>query len=123
QAWGYVADIVDHEFHQQHAVSTDIRQRYAHIGIGEPEQGIHLGVLPEFFLHLATVARAFFHGPRLSAVLHFAAVAIRGRLAKTALLGIFVDFGAADGVATAHDVYRRFLAAHQLTDHFIDEAL
>src|SRR3546814_17571287 len=84
---------------------------YAHAGIGQAEQGIDFGILPKVFLYLAAIARALFHGARLAAVLNLTALQIRSGLTKTALLCVFVDFGAAGRVAAAHHIYGGFLAA------------
>ena len=101
---------------------ADVGLRHAHAGGGQAIQGVDFGALPGFFLHLAPVARAFFHGARLPAVLGLAAFLIGRALAETALLGVLVDLGAADLVAAADDIDGRFLAAHQLAQHLVDQA-
>ena len=68
------------------------------------------------------VAAAFFHGPRLPAVLDLAAFLIRGGLAEAALLGILVNLGATNVLAAAHDIDGGFLAAHQLPEHLVYKA-
>ena len=65
---------------------------------------------------------AFLHGSRLPAVLDLAAFLIGGGLAEAALLGIFVNLGATNVFATAHDIDGGFLAAHQLPEHLVNEA-
>ena len=94
-----------------------------HAGRGEAVEGIYLGALPGFFLHLASVARAFFHGARAAAVLGFAAFGVIDRLAKAALVRFLVDLGAAYLVAAAHDEDHGFFAAHELADHRVDETV
>ena len=73
------------------------------------------------FLHLAAIARAFFHRTRLPRVLDLAAFEIGRRLAETALLRVLVDLRATRRIAAAHDIDRRLLAAHQLADDLVDQ--
>jgi len=118
-----VAVRVGHELHEQHAVRADIRLRHAHAGIGQTKQRVDLGVLPVLLLHLAAITAAFFDGARFPAVLDLAPFEIGGRLAEAALLRILVDLRTTDRIAAADYVYGGFLAAHQLADDFVDQAL
>ena len=107
-----MAVCIGHQVHQQHALVAEVGLRDLDSGGGEAIQGIDLGALPGFFLHLAAVARALRHGPRLTAVLGLAAFLVGHALAKTALRGVLVHLGAADFLAAAHDIDGRLLAAH-----------
>ena len=118
-----VAVRVGDQFHQQHAGMEVVRLRHAHAGSGQPIQGVDFGVLPGFFLRFAAIARAFRHGARLAAVLHLAVFRVIDALAKAALVGFLVNLGAAHLVAAANDEDHRLLAAHELADHVIDQAV
>ncbi len=118
-----VAVRIGHQFHQQDAVRADEGLRHAHAGVGELEQRIDFRVLPRLFLHFAAIAAAFFHRALLAAVLDLATLLIGRGLAETALFGVFIDLRAARGLAAADHVDGGFLAAHQLRDDFVDQAL
>ena len=119
---GVTVFVGDH-FHQQHAVEEVVGLGYPHPGIGQAEQRRHLGVLPGLLLLAPAIARALGHGPGLAAVAHLAALLVFRGLAETAFVGLLVDLGAAQLLATAHHVDRRFLAAHQRAQHFVDQAV
>src|SRR5688500_6742662 len=100
-----------------------VRPGHADTGSSQTVQGVHLGILPSLFLGFAPIAGAFFHGARTTAVIFFTAFSIVHALAKTALMGFFVNFRATYFFYAAHHIDRGFLATHQLTDDLIDEAI
>ena len=114
---------VTDQFHQQHAVEAAVRFRHAHAGPGESIKSIHLGVLPGLFLLPAAKARTLLHRARAAAVAHLATFLILHCLLETTLVGFLVNLGAANLAAATHDEHVGFLAAHQWTDHFVDQAV
>jgi hypothetical protein len=78
--------------------------------------------LPGRFLCFAAKAGALGHGACLAAVLDPAVLGVVDRLAKAAVGGFFINLGAQRLFAAAHHVDDRFLAAHQLAHHGVDEA-
>jgi cytosine/uracil/thiamine/allantoin permease len=62
------------------------------------------------------------HGARLPAVFNLATLGVRNCVLKATLLGVFVYLGTTHIITTAHDVNGRLFAAHQLTQHVIDQA-
>ena len=85
-------------------------------------EGVDLGALPGRLLRLAAEARSLGHRPRLARVLDLAVLGVVDRLAKAPVRRFLVDLGADRLVAAANDVDRRFLAAHELAHHRIDQA-
>ena len=123
QARGGVAVRVGHQFHQQHAIAEVVRLGHAHTGVGQFVQGIDLGALPSGFAGLPAELRSLGHGAGLPAVLDLAVFGVIDRLAKAALVSLLVDLGAARFIAAANHIHHRFLAAHELADDGIDQAL
>ena len=123
QARRGVAVGVGDELHQQHAVAKVVRLGHAHAGIGQFVQRIDLGALPGGFAGLSAKLGALGHRAGLAAVLDLAVFGVIDRLAKAALVGFLVDFGAAGFIAAANHINHRFLAAHELADDGIDQAL
>ncbi|MCY1426203.1 hypothetical protein D9M71_420190 [compost metagenome] len=112
-----------HHLHQQHAVEKVVGLGHAHAGAVQAIQRGHLGVLPGLLLLLAPVLAAPGHRPRVAAVAHLAAFLVLGRLAEAALVGLLVDLGAAQLIAATHHIHGCFLAAHQRTQHLVDQAI
>ena len=100
-----------------------VRLGNAHPRCRQTVQGIHFGILPGFFLSFAPVAGAFFHGTGTAAVFDFAAFGVIRALAEAAFAGFLVDLGTAYLVAATHHIDRGFLAAHQLADDLIHQAV
>src|SRR5688500_3396880 len=86
-------------------------------------QGVYLGILPGLFLRFAPIACTLFHGTRATAVFYLTAFRVVHALAKTALMGFFVNFRATYLFSAAHHINRGFLATHQLTDDLINQAI
>jgi hypothetical protein len=123
EPWRRFAVGVGQQFHQQHAGVEIVRCRHAHAGRSEAVERVDLGMLPGGFLFLAAVARTFFHRPRLPGVAGLAPFGVGDRLAEAALLGFLVDLGAAQVVAALDNIDHCLLAAHQLADHLVDQAV
>src|SRR5690349_16771722 len=100
-----------------------IRLGHAHTCGDETIQGLHLGILPGFFLRFAAIAGTFFHGSRATAVFYFAAFGVIHALAETALVGLFINLRAAYLFSAAHYIDRGFLTTHQLADNLIDKPI
>ncbi|MCY1554427.1 hypothetical protein D9M68_909990 [compost metagenome] len=113
QARGRITIGIGDQLHQEHAVLEVVRLGHPHTGRGQAEQGRHFGVLPGIFGFFAAVLAALGHGPGVTAVAYLAALLVFGGLAETALVGFFIDLGAAYLAATAHHVHSGFLATHQ----------
>ena len=111
------------QFHQQYAVEKVVGFGYTHAGIGQAKQRSDLGILPGLLLLLAPVLAALGHGPRLATATHLATFLIFGCLAEAAFVGLLVDLGAAQLVATPHHIDRCFLATHQWSQHLIHQAI
>ncbi|MNV65361.1 hypothetical protein D3C71_1580530 [compost metagenome] len=122
QARGGVAVRIRHQLHQQHAVVKVDGLRHAHARSGQPVQRIDLGALPGSLLFLPAKLAALGHGTRRARVLDLAVFGVVHRLAKAAVVGLFVDLGAERVVATAHHKNHGFLAAHELANHGVDQA-
>ena len=97
--------------------------RYSHSGCPQFIQGIHLGVLPGRFLFFATKTRAFFHGARFAAIFFTATFSVVDRLMKAALIDFLVNLRATDLVAALDDIHGGFLAAHQLANNSVNNAI
>ena len=100
-----------------------IRLGHTHSRRCETVQGFNFGALPGIFLRFAAVAAAFFHGASAPTVFDFAAFGVIRALAKTALIGFFVNFGTTHVIAAAHHEYHGFFAAHQLANDFIHQSV
>jgi hypothetical protein len=74
-------------------------------------------------LRLATKFRALGHGTTLPAIFNSAAFGVIDALPEAALIGFFVDFGAAHLLATTHHVNGGFLTTHQLAHDLIYQAV
>ena len=123
QARGRVTVGIGHQLHQQHAVLKIVGPGNPHASAGQAEQRRHFGVLPGVFGFLAAVLAALGHGPGLTAVANLAALLVLGSLAETALVGFFINLGAAHLAATAHHIHGGFLATHQRPQYFVDQAV
>ena len=122
QARCCVAFSVGHQFHQQHAIVKVVRLRHAHARASQPVQGIYLGALPGRFLLLPAKLAALGHGPGRARVFDLAVFGVVHRLAKAALVRLFVNLGAHRVVAAAHHKHHRLLAAHQLAHNRVNQA-
>src|SRR5271169_4489724 len=100
-----------------------MRRGDAYARADQAVQGIHLGVLPFRFLHLAAVPTALSHRASIAATAGLAAFLVLGQLVKAPLLRFLVDLGAAQLPAAGDDVYRRFLAALEAAYHRVDHAV
>ena len=122
QARGGVTVGIGHQLHQQHAVVKVIGLRHAHASGGQAVERIDLGALPGGFLFLAAKLAALGHGAGRARVFDLAVFGVINGLAEAAVVGLFVDLGAARFVATTHHVDHGFLATHELADHGVDQA-
>ena len=118
-----IALVVGDQLHQQDALDIQMRLGHAHTRSGQSVQGIDLGVLPNVFLLLAPVARAFCHGARLSAVSHLTPFAVQDLFMKTPLIGLLVDLGATHRAIGMHHIDGGLLAALEWTDHLVDKTV
>ena len=114
---------IGHQLHQQHAIVKVIRLRHTHAGCGQAVQRIDLGALPGGLLRLPAELAALGHGARLARVLDLAVFGVVHRLPEAAVGGFLVNLGAARLVAAAHHIDHGFLAAHELANHRVDQAL
>ena len=92
---GRVARRVEHELHEQHAFMNQVGDGDPHARVGQPEKGLHLGVLPLGLLHPPAVAATPAECTGVAAIARLAALLISGQLAKASLLRLLVDLGAA----------------------------
>jgi hypothetical protein len=117
------AIFISHQLHQQDAFVEVVGCWHTDAGGGEAVERIDFGMLPGGFLLLPAVARAFLHGAGLAAVLGLAAFGVIDGLTKTALVGLFINLGATNFVAALDDVDHRLLAAHQLAENAVHQAI
>ena len=118
-----IAILIGDKFHQEDTIEADIGLRHPHTGRRQLEQGVDLGVLPHLFMLLAAVLGALLHSASAAAVTHLTPLLIDHGLLEAALGRLFIDFGAADLVATAHHIDVGLFAAHQPADDLIDQAV
>ena len=114
--------IADH-VHEQDTVDKTVCLRHSHTSRRETTQRIYLGVQPGLFLLLLTIAAAFADRSGTAAVLDRAPFLILHRLLEAALACFLVNLRAAHILATSNHIHLSFLATHQLTEDFIDEAV
>jgi hypothetical protein len=71
----------------------------------------------------SAVAGAFVHGPLISGILDLASLSILGPVFEAPLRSVLVDFGDSLLLLCEHQVDLRLLAAHQRSNHIINDAL
>ena len=123
QARRAVALCVGDQFHHQHAMEVAERLGHAHAGRAQLVQRLDLGVLPGRLLLLAPVLGGLADRARLTAAAHLAAFLVLHALLEAALGHVLVDLRAAHLTAAADHVDRRFLAALERPQHFVDDAV
>ena len=102
EARGDSAVTINDQLHDQDPFRKVIGCGYTHPGGGQTTEGITLGVLPDLLLFLASEPRVFFHGAGAPAATYLATFRVLRLLVKTAMLDIFVNFGASGFATTTH---------------------
>ena len=99
---GDSAVTINDQLHDQDPFRKAIGCGYTDPGVGQITQGITLGVLPDLLLFLAPEPRVFSHGAGAATATDLATFRVLCLLMKTAMLDIFVNFGASGFATTAH---------------------
>ena len=120
---GGIALFVGHQLHQQDSPKVAVQLRDPHAGRGQALQRVNLRVLPGALLLPAAEAGMLPHGAGLAAVAHLAPFLVLGLLAEAAPPRFLVHLGAAHLPCGEYHVNLGFLAAHELADHLVDQAI
>ena len=119
---GLAVAVLD-ELHDEHAVDEVVGDGDADAGGLQAVDRVDLGGAPGGLVLGLAVARVLAHRPLVAAVTGLAAFGVLGAVLEVALLGLLVDLGDALLAAGDHEVDLGLLAAHQRTQHLLDDAV